>query len=980
MANQFLDLQVIECARLHSEEAKSGNDENFAQWVNNLTDIVHLEPGDKVSVQGAMVSERGAGQSSSIEIKGQTLGFSKVFNYVDVLRENASGSLASGYEKISCNASSKTVSIRDDTLNFGLQYYQTMNGHNYIHLPRNWWYNASQSQDEQFSSADNTKSGLNWSSNLFELDPYSLKNDYYIANNGGVDYDVADRFYKPNNDNGRYTLMMRESTFYSAVSASGNLGGFINSVTDPNPLPYPVKLRRSRDPENAVYKKYTELKQLTLPAGFNSPEYIATELTRQLQKIEDESIVKYKVYEPDATIPYKINTPAPIYRTITTETYKPFNVANIFRPLITEEAADFGTIEKAFNEYFNASGANVGATNSSGFDYLSQYHVIGTKRPELYEHGHLINRVDFQPIAYNPVDYTGIFGCQLLNDWNTDEEYIVINQYYTEENCLRWKAFFESQELYPEIWDYLTHPNNAYAAGDTIDNSRWMHMNRWSNIYQTYTDDGYDAMLGSSHYSFHTWQTTPALKNSVLSSVILPLIFDPSTRETFVEKVDMDLKIPEKSRKTSFGCLSMSDNGFILFKTTPTNGTNSALYTTLRMPVGATETNVGKYRKCGFDMHFTAPGMVYNLPYAGYSQYPNSYNASNASNHTGDYLIPLEDPWITKEASGAQFVNKLYFGADTPQLNFNGTNFTFSNLHTPLNNGNDNRVNNPSNASGEVEPTTEAGAVVYKINPTEQLNDWTPARKPIVKFNGSQMALNTQLEPWRIYDSRTGVFMGDFNLTEQEWSGTLWDLLGFTYKQFNTSKNTRLDRITNVNVNSLSIVTTNSDIDAGDSKIYVQNPWGTPLYNSMMPIAVRNDKDSGTPFTYYPPISQKTVSVEIIAANVPTRMIRGYYTIRSNILQTNPFIGGKRNNTTMPIIGIVNKVNGYGDFYFGQESSLQFTVTKPLKLASVSCSIHDPDGSYAHCSEQSTVLFKIEKSVATTFNVMQEIMQDQAKK
>ncbi len=54
--NEYTDIKVIECNRLHSEEAKSKNNENFALWTNNLQDIIHLEHGDKVSVQDAMVS------------------------------------------------------------------------------------------------------------------------------------------------------------------------------------------------------------------------------------------------------------------------------------------------------------------------------------------------------------------------------------------------------------------------------------------------------------------------------------------------------------------------------------------------------------------------------------------------------------------------------------------------------------------------------------------------------------------------------------------------------------------------------------------------------------------------------------------------------------------------------------------------------------------------------------------------------------
>ena len=77
----------------------------------------------------------------------------------------------------------------------------------------------------------------------------------------------------------------------------------------------------------------------------------------------------------------------------------------------------------------------------------------------------------------------------------------------------------------------------------------------------------------------------------------------------------------------------------------------------------------------------------------------------------------------------------------------------------------------------------------------------------------------------------------------------------------------------------------------------------------------------------------------------------------------------------MPIIGIVDKINGDGDFYFGQESSLEFTITKPLSLASITCSIHDPDGSYANTSEQNTVLIKVQKQRNVSFNILQEILE-----
>ena len=90
MANQFTDVRVIECGRLHSEEAKVGNNENTSLWQNNLEDILLLEPEDTVSVYGAFISERGAGQGQSIEIKGVQLGEKKTFQYINLSYINSS--------------------------------------------------------------------------------------------------------------------------------------------------------------------------------------------------------------------------------------------------------------------------------------------------------------------------------------------------------------------------------------------------------------------------------------------------------------------------------------------------------------------------------------------------------------------------------------------------------------------------------------------------------------------------------------------------------------------------------------------------------------------------------------------------------------------------------------------------------------------------------------------------------------------------
>jgi hypothetical protein len=955
--NQYTDLQIIECNRLHSEEAKSKNNENFALWQNNLQDIVHLNAGDKVSVHGAMISERGAGQSSSIEIKGETLGFTKTYEFTTIDEKNASESLPTKYEIIECNASSKTIEIKDDTLNFTTSYYVTMNGHNYIHLPRRWWFKKSTLLREQWSKADDLGAGLTYYKPF--KDQFAFFDDYYQIIPTQADHTTSTKNFKAKNNNDRYTLLLRDKSYYSASSASGNL-----------PDQY------VRDPENAIYRTHKELKSFSIPAGFNSPEYVAEELTRQFQNIIEEREYEFKAGTDtsNASVPGWEISP---YRTISTETYKPFNVAYMYD---FDSTSNLKEIEEDFGYYYNASGS---VNNASGYQWLSQYHCVATKRPELYEKGRLVNFIE---VTSGNRDYRGIFGATQSTVWRSTDNEIEIFQQYNRETCEFWRDFFLAQELYPEIWNAFSDPRSDYDPNDTINNSRWIHINRYANASQSYNGSRAmygNAMLGDSGYDLHSWNSPGNVLQ--VGSALMPIFYKARDRDIFYENPEPD--------QYSFGCLRPNkDNNRILITATPNNGGGSAFYNMLAKGGLVDE------RRLGFDMHFSAPGMSYVLPYAGWMHDMNSY----AVNTTG--VADLANGYYVTAGGGAQQVgehqieatrykNKLYIGADSPKVQFDGTHFSLSDLHTGLNAGNFNIAKNPYTSLepefGSNDIDAEADRQIYIINPKEQWNDWTPTRKPY-RFSAESAStpnptveiLNDNLEPWTIYDSLCGIFIDDINLTQNEWIGTLWDILGFSYKQFNSTNHTRITRIDNNNVKELSLITTNAEVNQGDTKVYIQNNWGSAMFNNMIGgggTIYKSDQDVNTLAVYFPEIKQKTESIKITADNLPTRMIRGYYTIRSNILQETPFIGGKINNTTMPIIGIVDKINGDGDFYFGQESSLEFTITKPLRLASITCSVHDPDGSYARCSNQSAVLFKIQRPKQVTFNIAEELLQEAEK-
>lgn len=973
--NEYVDTKVIECNRLHSEEALSNNNENPALWTNNLTDVIHLDAGDKVSVHGAMISERGAGQSSSIEIKGQSLGFTQRFlGITNISGVNASSDIPSQFDQLTVNLSNPVLEVRDDTAHFKIGYYINMNGHNYIQLPRRWWWSESEAENNFNAHDDRSFFGMSLA-DPFTEDAYTLFEDFYqlagvpgdglggtqalIGHNGSLS--------KVRNDNTRFTIMVRKHTYYSEESASGNF-----------PAQY------LRDPENMDYYPYCELKEIKVEKGFNSPEYIAEDLTRQLQRITSEETFQKRNDVDAVNNALRPGFPAVISKSFNTETYKTFNCAGIY----AVDDFEIGTQNRPqanYEYYINGSNSNASDNqNGSGYKYLKNYHIVGCKRPELYTTGRLLNRNESSV-------YQGVLGTDLYEpyDGNYLESFetigMITNVPYNRARVDEWRNFIRAQELYPEVFNIFSDSRTPYDDGDSIDNCRWWHMNRLQNasmyLNASGSPFGAGAQLGWGGYLRPTWWNA---SGKAVGSVIVPFQYDESQRDIFYNKPD------EKLQQKSYGCFGRSKNNHIVVYPTKVNGCGSTLFDML-FDGSENGDRIEQFRKCGYDIHFSAPGNAWCLPYSGFNEYPIGDTLDGVI--TADYDISRNNgyPLDHYKVRTTPLHTQLYLGADAPRINWDGTNFSISDLHTAMNRGNSFRADNPKFVTRSYDTSEGFDDLVYKINPGENFEDWTPARMPFIELesitvqadNGCNVSfdcntLNENLEPWTIYDSLCGINIEDFGLTEKEWSGTLWDLLGFSYKQFHSSKNNRLERINYNNANDLSVITTNAEINEGDTKIYSQNLFGVPMMKNMLPLMAKfQDKDFNNKVSYVPQIIQKTESIRIIADNLPTRMIRGYYTIRSNILEQVPFIGGKKNNTTMPIISVVDKINGDGDFYFQQESSLEFTITKPLRLASITCSIHDPDGSYANVSEQSTILYKVHKDVRQTFNVAQEILQEE---
>ena len=986
--DSYSDIKIIEANRLHSEEAKSGNNENTSLWTNNLQDILHLQPKDVVSIHGAFISERGVGQASSIEVKGVELGEKKEFQYINQKKSLFDGdrlnfNLPSRASVIEAEVIKETYPLRDDTLRFIINYYIPASATNSLHLPRRWmWHRVITGVDissQQNFYLEDGRMFFGMSQTDYDAGKTTPKihmaDDLYsILTIDGA----SENFHKPKNDNSRYTLMIRDKTFFTD-----------NSISSED-----LPLVDMRDPENAVYHTLREMKTIEIPPGFNSAEFISTEITRQLQAITSDEILEQDNTDID-------KYPMGVSKLLETETYKAIYSGNVednsydnFIKYFNLTTGDQGTADKAYV---------AGWKREDGFEWLRQYNIIACKYPEIYETGKLIN-------MNSDSENTGISGASIkteidLDDANLSNLPFEIDIPYTEKNCKLFRDFFNAQGLYPEIIDNLNNYQSGYGPGfftskASVDNTRYMYINRYDSLKQSLATPPTEAttQLGwGGYYQPRSYNYTSNLKTTQLCSLLMPIFFRKEDKEIFYEVPNTENGGGNEPR-FSYGCLGKSSTGSItifpgLSEISPFS--YSPVFTELKSTPTTTPNKIEVGRKIGFDLHFNAPGMYYLLPLSGWAKGPNPLLGDPASGRSGEFRVAndIENGTLTQPTMKmSEWKKLLYVGADSPKLIWNGTNFSFSDFHTGLNRG---QVFNAGLPIYGTALEDNPDDVVYNINPLEKGIDYTPDRKPynfgknILGEDGTTAFkinnINQNIQKWKIYDSLSGILIEDFGVSQDSWDMSLFGLLGFSYKQFHSTNTNRQIRVQSGNANNLSVLTTNAEVFEGDTKIYMTNWAGTALYNNMIstPVLINGfiaNKEYHSFNQVYPPIVHKTESIQIIADNLPTRMIRGYYTIRSNILEGTPFIGGKINNTNMPVIGIVNKISNFGDFTFGEESSLQFTITKPIRLASLAVSIHDPDGSYARTSPQSTILFKVQKPVQTTFNIAQEIIQEQTQK
>ena len=839
-------------------------------------------------------------------------------------------------------------------------------------------------------------------------------------------FDAANVVYRKGmvkNDCSRYTIFRLNKVFRtkSAANACGTgpfdgLGGADTDVSDAIGTPIYQNAQDARDP--AIIGDWSQVREvitLKSKAGFNSPNDVAEEITQQLNLRSD--LVVEDAYTGGGPL-----TPPP-----TNPVFSQKQMAYYSSPAIKPyNCASSAWDSNRWDAFRQVKDATEDETNNAHF-YMSMYQHIAVKRPELWVQGRKTNAsLGFLKPSVGAGSNTPQ-GAQVLNlaiPWtkanleNLNDLFVVQGKY---------PELFDSeitQMGIPGLADGSTQYN---LQG--VNKHRFLHFNgqddTTSPVLGNLSCHSPLRCLGYDFYGPRDGEALPANYAYDETSGSYPLFFDYNEKTINYSENDVGFTEDAGGGISDYNDLAYGwarkvrvigaggvDEFYIGIQFTLTGN---------RIPeylfFGEThiaKTGLGSGRRFGFDYHFSAFGSSCINLYSGVVRSATNTQANEGSevcrdaggifrlvNYINSYAKDLSGLHrnIGIFDIGANY-RQLLLGADNPALSYDSdaNRFSFSNLHIGE------RVSNIHNAgqvgvTGSAVPTSipansNSGQICYKVNKSLLGNSYCPNMAPYKKLSiaadremPEQLMLSNNFEPWQPYDVTCGLFIEKIAVPEHIWTANLMGVLGFQYSQFQNTDTTRQVIINNrADSSNQASLTTQAPINTGDVIEWTKNGFGNSNYSLTMPMSYtrRFTSLAATELESFrnmmPPatilFNDGQDSTKITALELPTKTARPYYTIRSDIIPVaNSFLGGNQDLVTAvgravnrPVIGIVNKINGYGDFYSQEGNQVVFTNTSKRVITSIKTSVHDPDGSYAKVNRSSAVIYKIvkEKNVDLT--------------
>ena len=359
------------------------------------------------------------------------------------------------------------------------------------------------------------------------------------------------------------------------------------------------------------------------------------------------------------------------------------------------------------------------------------------------------------------------------------------------------------------------------------------------------------------------------------------------------------------------------------------------------------------------------------------------------------------------------YLNEIYCGAESPLFSFDDTTsrFSISSLHTPekitaqydagltrlINGGHP-----PATVGGKsaaIDIPNNLGAPCYKINKIFDRRNFCPSITPYfgataIDIYGTTVD-NTYPIPYNnpcvssneIFDMLSGVFLEDFNITENNWKNSFWGICGFNYDDLNIDNTGNINaRINDGNYNNIALLTTNQNVLNSDIGQWRGRLTGVAGYQGQMnypTILTARYNPADTSFASSivsdAPLQiigsgNKFGSASIEASSLPSKTLRPYFTVRSSLINDSYYFGGEQ-ASVQPVIAVLPKNSQYGDFFYSGDNTLEFTNTIARTITDIHTEICDPSGRTARLSPNSCVIYKIVKSNSSNMNVVEQVLQ-----
>ena len=1050
--SDYADIQLLNCNRSSSVEGRADTIDDNGIFTNSLNQSLILEAGDQVTIEKACINSVGCGRDEPIEFQGVKIPVQNSVTYTKITKDgkvedkNSEDYRLGYYTKFTAEEVAYPFDLQDNQANITIGYYINTSEHpEYITQPRRF---VQETYNDGSSVYFGDQHTTNWThpqipdSGICERYPVSLENycqaDWRIApyEFTGGSYESPEGGYSKWSvtqklDNTRYTLFVRN---------------YVDFAGDVSQLPDEFEDIWS----DSIYYRYRELKQISVDAGFNAPSSVAEQITKQLNNEQPTEV--FSIWD-NAKNPTRNQLRRNITSTVTAETFKPFNCANW-----TDCRKD------AWEDYRDS---DLASTDTYRY-FASMSGYIGVKRPEIWEAGRNIPlqpTISTNGDTGYVAQTKGLHGIGIYNDIiDGIDDQIVLQMEYTKPNLDALKTLFDAQALYPELW-HLNNELDDFNAGGldtgdniTIEKSRIIHINQYqSTTLLRPPDSDYipsvapaqqNRVLGDDAYS----EGSPMQDN--IGSTALFCNYDSDQKDIYYDPSNVDLGANPLLTRRTYGfaqAVKSTDTRFKPFYTIPIDSNSTPNFVWLisldtrklagsgsgyparilseTTPAGlvhngvviATGTNyMSMGRRCLYDYHATAFGTAILSPYTGENPFSfgwaTTFNGvtgtgttDSLSQHCALWTTAIQNSGDSTSLSNEpiiKYATQLYLGANSPQLQYDGSSnrFSFAQLHTATNTSNDRWLNgNPVLGSDDPITATESD-VVYKLNPKVPLYGYSPEFKPyssLVKVNqpmtddaktaeGNDSSTNhyfvdlpnQTLEQFTVFDSHGGIYIDDWGFKEKDWDNCLWNIMGFDYSQVQAPAsvdNVLTKRVTAANQKSLYRITTNCDVVSTDTKSWIQNPYGGGFFTNQIPFPkcmIGYDAEHPSYYAFEipitrttgtitlpqqnPSITQPTSSFLVSANNLVKSMIKPYFTIHSNLLADVNAIGGGKYSvgSALPIIGICSKFSAEGDYFFA-DSDLIFTITKKMVLSDIQTSIRNPDGTTANVDKDCSVIYKV---------------------